>query len=226
MTFLILQILIFLVLASAVGAAAGWLVRNLQAQKTDEAASRAVHDAKSKVPQLESLLRSRDDKNAKLKNELADSKSEIKQQQQNTRQLEQQLSEAEREVKRLKGMVEARTGSGLADADDTFQVEAGPQVDDHIIAELSQEIARLKAELKAAQTQTQQQPEAPAQAELDQLQAQLASSERKYTTAANELKIERDKVIELERERELQNKSLQVLHQQLELERTRRMAGA
>ena len=61
MIFLIAKIFVYLLLAGFVGAAAGWLTRNLQAQRSDENASRAVNDAKSKMPQLESLLRGRDE---------------------------------------------------------------------------------------------------------------------------------------------------------------------
>ena len=45
--------------------------------------------------------------------------------------------------------------------------------------------------------------------------------------ASTKVDLERQVVVvsELERERELQNKSLQVLHQQLELERSNRLAN-
>ena len=59
----------------------------------------------------------------------------------------------------------------------------------------------------------------------DPVQLQLDTAERRLERAMADLGAAREKAVELERERELQNKSLQVLHQQLELERSRRAAG-
>ena len=235
MTFLIMQMFVYLLLAGLIGGGAGWLVRNLQAQKSDEAASRAVHDAKSKLPQLESLLRSRDDRNNKMKAELDDTKTQLKQREQARRELEHQLNESVREKKRLNAQLEAKS---FAAAEDNLEMDSTGH--DEEVTLLTQEIESLKqalasAESNAAEAQQQAQAQAHAQdagetglgeIEREALQAQLVSADRKYTAAAKELKMEQDKVVELERERELQNKSLQVLHQQLEMERSRRRVQA
>ena len=78
MIFLIFNIFIYLLLAGLIGAAAGWLMRNLQAQRGEEEAARAVADAKSKLPQMESMLRSRDEQVAKLKIQFAEAGIELK----------------------------------------------------------------------------------------------------------------------------------------------------
>ena len=69
---------VYLVLAGAIGVAAGWLLRNLQAQQSEEMARRQVHDAKSKMPQLESLLRGRDEQITKLKEEIRERRTHSK----------------------------------------------------------------------------------------------------------------------------------------------------
>ena len=110
----------------------------------------------------------------------------------------------------------------------------GNQDDDDasdLIAELSREITSLKAELKVAQAT------APVSSTDPQLDTEVFETEltalRDETlrlkdalrdTSAN-LEREQSTVAELERERELQNKSLKVLHQQLELERSRKAAN-
>ena len=78
MIFLIAKMFIYLLLAAGIGFAAGWLLRNLQAQQSEEKAQRAVHDVKSKLPQLESLLRGRDDQIVRLQAEIRERRQEHK----------------------------------------------------------------------------------------------------------------------------------------------------
>jgi len=58
------------------------------------------------------------------------------------------------------------------------------------------------------------------------LEKRLAQKAMDYERLARDLEVEQRRVAELERERELQNKSLRVLHQQLELEREKRQRVA
>jgi hypothetical protein len=60
------------------------------------------------------------------------------------------------------------------------------------------------------------------QAQLDAMQLQLTRAESSAAETARDLEVAQQRLQEMESERELQNRSLQVLHQQLELERTRR----
>ena len=62
-------------------------------------------------------------------------------------------------------------------------------------------------------------------AELDASRLQNRQLETRLRGLQDDLERQRRSVVELERERELQNKSLQVLHQQLELERSREAAN-
>ena len=226
MIFLIGKIFVYLVLAGLVGAVAGWLFRNLQAQRTEELAQRAANDAKAKLPQLESLLRGRDEQIAKLKQLLVEKKEELSEQGQSVRELELKLRDQEREARRWQQSAEAVKDSNLDDFD--LDADSGGDDANGLIAELSQEITRLKAELASAVADAALSGSSDsdaAAAEVDQLREQLQQTEKALQAAKADLALERNKVLELERERELQNRSLQVLHQQLDLERTRRAAN-
>ena len=229
MMFLIGKIFIYLLLAGGIGGAAGWLARNLQAQRTEENAQRSVTDVKAKLPQLESLLRGRDDQIQKLKAEIADRKAAASELEQELRAGEQTLREQQRISARLQQTVDARQSKSLTDFDLSEDGEQGTDTTDtdNLIAELSAEIARLKAQLAepAPVQATTDADETLLQIEAEALRNKLVSTEGKLNAVHSDLLQEQNKVSELERERELQNKSLQVLHQQLELERTRRVAN-
>ena len=102
MIFLIFNIFIYLLLASLIGAAAGWLLRNLQAQRREEAATLAVADARSKLPQMETLLRGRDEQLTKLKSQFAEVSSELKALAQAPNTLEEENQQLQRELTRYK----------------------------------------------------------------------------------------------------------------------------
>lgn len=225
MIFLIGKMFVYLLLAAGIGGAAGWLYRNLQAQRTEESANRAVNDAKAKLPQLESLLRGRDEQITKLKEQLKESKADLGAQTQEVRGLEQQLREQERLAKRWEQSAKARQDENVEDYD--LDADAGGDTD-NLIAELSSEISRLKGELAVAQTQPHTSAgsdETLLQVEVEELRAKLSKAEADLQTALADLQHEQHKNSELERERDLQNKSMKVLHQQLDLERTRRVAN-
>ncbi|MEE4283076.1 MAG: hypothetical protein V2I41_14115 [Pseudomonadales bacterium] len=228
MMFLIGKMFIYLLLAGGIGGAAGWLMRNLQAQRTEENAQRSVTDVKAKLPQLESLLRGRDEQIQKLKAEIADRKTAASEMEQELRAGEQALREQQRISARLQQTVDARKSKSLTDFDMSGDVEQDTDTTDtdNLIAELSAEIARLKAELaQPAPAPAADADETLLQIEAEALRNKLVSTEGKLSAIQADLMQEQNKVSELERERELQNKSLQVLHQQLELERTRRVAS-
>jgi len=222
MIFLILKIFVYLLLAGSIGAGAGWLFRNLQAQKIEERANRAVHDAKSKVPQLESLLRGRDEQVQKYKNQMKDNKVMLAEAQREFRDVEQRHRELEREAKQWRQKAEAVKPASLDEFD--LNAEASDDQANKLISELSAEISSLKQKLAQLQTSPKV-DNSTLIAEFDALALQLKSTERKLTISTRDLTHEQVKVTELERERELQNKSLQVLHQQLDMERSQRTAN-
>lgn len=221
MTFLIVKILAYLVTAGVIGFAAGWLFRNLQGQKIEEQAQRSVHDAKSKVPQLESLLRGRDDQIKKLKEEAKEFKEALQVKDQEVADKDRELMEQKRETNKYKQSQDAKKGFALDDDDDASD----------LIAELSREITSLKAELKVAQATAPASSTNPQldtevfETELSALRDETLRLKDALQEASANLEREQSTVAELERERELQNKSLKVLHQQLELERSRKAAN-
>ena len=84
------------------------------------------------------------------------------------------------------------------------------------------EVITLKAELARARESVgaTEDGRADSQAVAD-LEARLTRKSEEHDRLARALESEQRRVMELERERELQNKSLRVLHQQLELEKER-----
>ena len=222
--FLIGKMMVYLLLAGGIGLGAGWLLRNLQAQRSEEQAARMAHDAKSKLPQLESLLRGRDEQIGKLKQDVADAKRELKEGLDAARKHDQARVGLEREIATLKQKLAAQ--ADLADLSQETGVDN--DADNQLIAELSAEIARLKQALADASqgaptgAGSSSSDEVLLRAECDSLSLRLQTLEREHRVAVEELTAEQGRVGELERERELQNKSLQVLHQQLRNERTRK----
>ncbi len=242
MIYLIVKIFGYLLVALLAGFASGWLFRNLVAVKKDEEQQSSLNDARSKLPQFESLLRGRDTQVNALKDDLEKKEQNICDLMDAAREKEQVLLKKTRELKRL-------TKQGLQDDDSIFEdadletrsAETSaemPSIDEGEVAQargaqteaLKIQIADLEKELEQA-VQARLQAEAGALAnttdadrdsnQVRELEARLRQQARDFERLSKSVEQERRKVVELERERELQHRSLQVLHQQLELERDR-----
>lgn len=110
----------------------------------------------------------------------------------------------------------AATGSALNTADDGDS-------DNALISGLHNEIERLKEEMATTRIQLEvAQSDNSLQQEIDELTDRLRQKAEDYERLRKALQQEQRKVAELERERELQNRSLKVLHQQLEMVRDAR----
>ena len=140
MIFLLVKMFVYLVLAAIVGGGAGWLLRNLQAQKLEEDANRSANDAKSKLPQLESLLRSRDEQVAKYKGQMTDLKSEMKTVQNEHQQAQKTFKEQTRELQRLKANATSAQQVASMSIDDD-------DVDTAKVEKLTNEMLNLKQQL-------------------------------------------------------------------------------
>ena len=138
MTYLIVKIFIYLLLAGGIGFAAGWLFRNFESQKKEERAQRAINDAKSKVPQLESMLRGRDEQIQKLKSESKARRAEMQARDQIAQKKERALLEQQREINQYKQVVQASTPLDFDDDKDDAS---------DLVSERSQENAHFKFEL-------------------------------------------------------------------------------
>lgn len=265
MIFLILKMFVYLLLALAAGVGAGWMLRHIAAARQEEDMQRTLADARARVPQFESLIRSRDEQIKRLKEELKEKDVRINGLVDDAREAELSMKDKERELKAITARHE--TLADLADEptpanDSVGEVLVGGEILDvgsqpaataasgGSDSALQSEITRLEGELREARNQAADAmaEAAAAEAEVITLKAELAraganadtgGSEKiadlesklqqksaEHDRLARELESEQRRVTELERERELQNKSLRVLHQQLELEKERGQRAA
>ena len=206
MMFLVGKIFFYLFLAGAIGAVSGWLMRNLQGQRSEESASRAAHDAKSKLPQMESLLRGRDEQIARLKAQLGELTAEAKEHAREVRALEDELQAKQSELSKA---LEAQAGSVQHNPLIDTAGEDGQSAAE--IALLQTEVDQLRAQLQTESRLAGENASSDLARELNDLRAQLEN--------------ESERVRDLERERDLQANSLQALNQQLELARNRQVAN-
>ncbi|MBM4204457.1 MAG: hypothetical protein FJ194_09955 [Gammaproteobacteria bacterium] len=88
---------------------------------------------------------------------------------------------------------------------------------DERLAELQSEIAQLRQQLVEANEANR--PNTALELTIKELEGRLVRKMAEIDRLQRALNSEERKVVELERERELQNKSLLVLHQQLQMER-------
>lgn len=234
MIYLILKMFVYLLLALFAGAGAGWVLRHIAASKQEEDMQRTLADARARVPQFESHIRSRDEQISRLKEELKEKDVRINGLVDDVREAELALKDRDRELKQAVAQHETLDDLApdpAAEVTSTDQAlstvaslegalkEARAQAADAMAeaAAAEAEVITLKAELARAGSAN---PVESSSAVAD-LEARLQQKSSEYDRLARELEQEQRRVAELERERELQNKSLQVLHQQLELARER-----
>jgi chromosome segregation ATPase len=257
-----MKMFLYLAVALVAGFAAGWLTRNLMAGRKEDELHRTLSETKSKLPQFESLMRSRDEQMKVLRQEVKDKDTRIGELHEEIGTQEKTLRESDRELKKVQNRLAALAvdedatdpGTQLSEVDmtggkplDYASVDdasagglggasaIGVGSDDLVneIKRLEREVERLRqqeqsleSELRSAQA-VQSSPasagssamEEVLRSEVHELESRLRQTAAEHDRLVKALDQEKRKVVELERERELQNKSLQVLHQQLELAR-------
>ena len=67
MIYLIMKIFLHLFIALIVGLGAGWLIRNIAAARKEDELNKLISEVRARVPQFESLMRTRDDQAQKLR---------------------------------------------------------------------------------------------------------------------------------------------------------------
>lgn len=264
MIYLILKMFIYLLLALCAGTGAGWVLRHITAAKQEEEMQRTLADARARVPQFESLIRTRDEQIDRLKEELKDKDVRINGLADDVREAELAFKDKDRELKQFSTqdeMVDDLPDEPVAATEilDTGEVLAEVLTDDDAVSmdnvlsatqeavdsPLADKVVQLEAELREARAQAADAMAEAASteaevitlkaelaragatgpadnaAEVADLEARLMQKTTEYERLAREFEVEQRRVAELERERKLQNKSLQVLHQQLELEKER-----
>ena len=241
MIYLIAKIFLYMLLTLAIGFAAGWLSRNIASVKREEELQKSVTESRSRVPQFESLMRTRDEQVRKLRDEVGGKDKRIAELSAEVQSKEEQARRAQREVSKLTSRNEALEGVAEDDSESSEVLmgdgvidAAGPVATENTaasdalrtelhsvkqqLADAIAEAASAEAELAAARQESSGSVNA---SEVKELQARVRQQASEHEQLNKALDTEQRKVIELGRERELQNKSLQVLHQQLELERER-----
>ena len=253
MIYLILKIFIYLLLSLGIGFAGGWLTRNIAGAKREDTLHKTVTEARARVPQFESLMRTRDEQVQRLRDEMSGKDARIAELSGALHGKEEQIRSTQREINNLASRNQALESSG--DEEEAAVLMGGEIVDlggpdssadPAEIAALRADVERLNSELAEARVALADAvaEAAAAAAQVMELQTQSVQGGDVATTEVRELEArvrqqaqdqerlnkaldtEQRKVVELERERELQNKSLQVLHQQLELERERSAASS
>lgn len=207
MLYLVLKIIAYLITATCLGIAAGYFARHAQAKKDEEALTTALNETKARLPQQDTLLRTRDDKIAQQAEQISEFKTEAKQTKQRVAELERTLSQTENALKAAEARKAATVSNVLPGLDEP---DLAMNHDEDVVA-LKSEIASLRAELqKLAGGES-----------ADAVKRQLAQRELDFQSLTKVLDEREQTISQLERERDLQQRSLQVLHQQLENERAR-----
>jgi hypothetical protein len=185
-TYLIGKIFVYLLIALAMGAAAGWLWRNLQAVDREARLERQLNDLRSRLPQLETALRGRDQ-------HLEVAQAELRFREEALADLDRvtaQRDALQAEVERLRTATVVAPSSVPPAASEDGET---PVVD--------------AMDLQSANPQ--ETPDNTA----------LAAAREELEHAQKALRAEQRQVAELTRERELQNRALRALEQQLEMAR-------
>lgn len=206
MLYLMLRIALYLIAGTAMGAAAGYLFRHVQAKRVEESLTSALTDTKAKLPQQDTLLRTRDEMIAELKAAIDERKEAEKESDQQRQELEKQIKQLTAELRRAEAQKAATTPLSLDELDDDLSVNSTAET-----SALREKIKVLEAKLASAGSD----------GEIDSVRRQLEQRDLDYQSLAKLLEHKDKTIADLERERELQQRSLQVLHQQLENERTR-----
>jgi septal ring factor EnvC (AmiA/AmiB activator) len=254
-----MKMFLYLAVAMVAGFGAGWLARNLMAGRKEDELQRTLSETRSKLPQFESLMRSRDEQLKTTRQEVKDKDVRIGELHEEMGAQDKALRESDRQLKNARNRLAALEPDEEASDDSTRLSEVdmsggrpldyagvdasggsmdtlGGADDERVdeVKRLELEVERLRlqeqnleAELIAARVD-QSTPSVSAgssameevlRSEVHELESRLRQTAAEHERLTRALEQEKRKVVELERERELQNKSLQVLHQQLELAR-------
>lgn len=238
MIFLVFKIFVYLVVAICLGAAGGWLLRNLAATRHEALLNRQLIEDRGRVSHLESQLRGHKEVASQLKVEIKEKEEQLGELNQALKQRDESLVEKARALSllqtRLDGRVDARGAASASIRTEAHmpvleEVEAEPsRPEDSVeLSALKAEVNRLNLALEAAKSAAAP-AEAPAPvAESPELLDRIADLEHALDRAERALLNEQRRVTELERERELQNRTLHALHQQLEMAKeSRRTTGS
>ncbi len=218
MIYLVSQIFFYLAIAMVTGVVTGWLLAQLRRRSELAAVGSQVSQLRRDIARRDELLVAAEHRVAELAAQVEEPKvspalAEI------TAQLRTQCDAQSAQLKALQ-LDQARV------LQEHSAARAGEEASNNLITALHTEIARLRHELQTNVAMNPKQAEALELANRE-LEGRLIRKLSEVDRLEQALAAEERRVRELERERELQNKSLHVLHQQLEMERepAQRAAG-
>jgi len=224
--YLVLKIFVYLLFALAAGVGAGWVLRHLAAARQEEEMQRTLADARARVPQFESLIRSRDEQINRLKEDLKEKDVRINALVDEARQSETELKEKNREARQL-----AARNQALELTDDESSTSDNPAVIDDTTLDLGEsssssedaagfkvEVTRLERELTHARAQAADAiaEAATAEAEIVTLRAEL---DRAGSGEADDRS--REEILELEARLKQKAEEFDRLNKELESEQRR-----
>ena len=210
MIYLVMKMFIYLAVAVGTGFGAGWLTRNLDAKNKEEELQRTLTETKARLPQFETLMRSRDEQLKTLRAEVKDKDARIGElyaqvgnQAQTLKQTNRQLNNAQHQL------------AAIGEDAGVSESESAPSELDTELSEVDMTPGQTDGggDVAAASSAMEE----VLRTEVHELESRLRQTAGEHDRLNKALEHEKRKVAELQRERELQNRSLQVLHQQLEL---------
>lgn len=211
MIYLVGKIFVYLLLALGLGAAAGWLWRNLQAASREAELERALMESRSRLPQMDTTLRAREERLERTQAELRTRDAALAEQQQQLAERDRAIAELERACEELRQRLPGDSPSARAKPDgggESKQRSSGPGAADTASAATLAEREALHAAAIGA-----------AESEREALQTELSRTRTELERVTAALAAEKRQVSELARERDLQHQSLKALEQQLDLAR-------
>lgn len=198
MIYLAVKIFIYLLAALGLGGIGGWLLRNLTAMGREEALSRELQAAQRSLPELEAQVRGREEKNRALLAQMGERDAREAELRDALAVRDARLAEKDQSLRVLQSRLSASQDEGAGSRAGTGQQAEPASADGAPAVGVHEESAAFRARI-------------------EKLEQELARAGRALSN-------ERRRVDELKRERELQNRTLQALNQQLEMTREARRA--
>ena len=152
MIYLIAKIFLYMFLALGLGFGAGWLSRNIIGAKREDELQKSVTESRSRVPQFESLMRSRDEQVRKLREELTGKDKRIAELSADLQGKDSEIRRAQQEASKLATRNEALENLDEHDAGDNA---LGSNLDDAPMGTVgsADAVAELEAELRSVKQQ-------------------------------------------------------------------------
>jgi chromosome segregation ATPase len=220
-TYLLTQIAAYLFAALVVGFLTGWLMRRASANSDHAAMHRQLVDIKSRIPQLETAVRHREQQIVRLKEELEATAAKFDSMAHNLQERERTIGDRDRTLSLLRSEIALLKQSAPSDPDYDLPVR-----DDRKVQELEERLRERDVQIADFARRLADSVARPAGALPHDTVKRLRELEEEAATRAKDLRVatdalgDRDKrIVELDRERERQDKWMGVLTEQLETSR-------